>query len=396
MAFELTFTDNGIIQPTASEVRNELADMFTSVFGTDLVTEPTSPQGQLITSLTTIILEKNAKMMEVINAFNPANAKNDKVSGLNWQDAIGNIYLLTRKPATSTSVNCIIGGRSGTVIPATAKAISTNNDIFQISQSVTIPDSGTVTVQFLSVAKGQIPASVNTINRIYTPVVGWDTVNNPSVGILGNDIESRESFEARRKNQLSRYSSSLLDSIKANIAGIDNVTRFKITENDTDQTVSIQSVNLKPHSIYLVVEGGIDNEIGRAIRVSKSAGCSTNGSRSYSDEYGTLYFDRPQEVPMYVTVNGYYTSTTPDTIKEDIKKVLIDNVLGNDERDDALDIAESCFVGRFFNALSGLDVSLSSITVGKSSDSQSGSVSFNLNQVGTLSSANIVVNLQNA
>ena len=56
-------------------------------------------------------------------------------------------------------------------------------------------------------------------------------------------------------------------------------------------------------------------------------------------------------------------------------------------------IGETLYAGRFYKVLSGLDVNLTSITVGLVGGAQSGSVSFNLNQVASLSAENITVNL---
>lgn len=60
MAFDLVFTNTGIVIPSASKVQEELEAMFVQVFGSGISLDASTPQGQLITSLTTIIMEKNA------------------------------------------------------------------------------------------------------------------------------------------------------------------------------------------------------------------------------------------------------------------------------------------------------------------------------------------------
>ncbi len=391
MAFDLIFSNNGIEQPSASSIREELGQMFVSIWGNKINLDASSKQGQLITSLTTIILEKNATIAKAIQSFNPKTAENDSESGLYWQDAIGNIYNMERKSATYTTVLCSISGRTGTVIPETAQAISTNGDIFRIAQSVTIPPSGQVNVYFIAIESGAIPADIGTIDTIYTPVVGWDTINNTSTGIIGNNVESREGFENRRISLLGKYSTNQVESITSELLSIDNVTRCLVKENDSDDAVMIQGVSLPAHSVYCVVEGGSSNEIGAAIRLKKSGGCTTSGNQVYSDRFGNIYYDIPTYVPISIVVNAAETDTTPENIVDTIKSLLVADMV-NDSTN-LIGIGETLYAGRFYKVMSGLDINLINITVGLVGGAQGGRVDLNLNQVASLSANNITVNL---
>lgn len=391
MAFDLIFSNNGIEQPSASSIREELEQMFISIWGNQINLDASSKQGQLITSLTTIILEKNASIAKAVQSFNPKTAENDSESGMYWQDAIGNIYGMERIGATYTTVLCNVSGRVGTVIPETAQAISTNGDIFKITQSVTIPSSGQISVYFTAVESGAIPADAGSVDTIYTPVVGWDTVNNTSSGIIGSGIETREDFENRRVALLGKYSTNQVESIKAELLSVSGVVRCIVKENDTDNAVTLQNISLPAHSVYCVVEGGSLNDIGSAIRLRKSGGCSTSGSQSYSDSYGTIYYEIPSYTPVSVVINATETDTTPADIVDTIKSLLVSD-MSNDSTN-LIGIGETLYAGRFYKVLSGLDVNLTNITVGLVGGSQSGQVSFNLNQVASLSAENITVNL---
>lgn len=393
MAFDLVFTNTGIVIPSASEVQEELEAMFVQVFGSGISLDASTPQGQLITSLTTIIMEKNANVAKVYNSFNPVTAKNDAESGLMWQDAIGNIYNMTRTPATNSTVTCNIVGVPNTIIPNTAEAISTNNDIFRIKQAVTIPAGGQISVEFVAKESGAIAVGANSVNRIYTPIVGWDTVNNPSGGTVGKPAENREQFENRRIEQLGRFSSSMIESVLSYVEAVDGVSDVIVRENDTDNNKTIQGFVLSPHSCYVCVKGGNNAKIGEAIRNSKSGGCATNGSTQYVDEYGTILFDRPTEVAMTVQVIGFKTENTPDNIEDLIKTDLVNNILGLDSAGVPLGIAETCYVGRLYNALASLKVNLTNIQI-KTTGNYGNKVEFNLNQLGTLSADNIEVLLQ--
>lgn len=393
MAFDLEFTNAGIVIPSASEIKEELETMFVQVFGSNISLDASTPQGQLITSLTAIIMEKNANVARVYNSFNPITAKNDAESGLMWQDAIGNIYNMMRTPATNSVVVCNISGAGGTVIPNTAEAISVNGDIFRIKEAVTIPEAGQISVVFVAKESGAVAVGANSVNRIYTPIVGWDTVNNPSGGTIGQPAENREHFENRRIEQLGRFSSSMIESVLSYVEAVDGVSDVIVRENDTDNNKTIQGFVLSPHSCYVCVKGGNNAKIGEAIRNSKSGGCATNGSTQYVDNYGTILFDRPTEVAMTVQVTAVKTENTPDNIEDLIKSDLVNNILGVDTLGSPLRIAETCYVGRLFNALAGLDINLINIQI-KTNGDYGNKAEFNLNQLGTLSADNIEVILQ--
>ena len=394
MAFDLSFTNNGIIQPSASSIRSGLEQMFVSIWGNKINLDPSSKQGQLITSLTTIILEKNSKIAKALQSFDPKTAENDAESGLYWQDAIGDIYGMERKQATHTSVLCNITGRKYTVIPADAKVISDNGDIFQISQSVTIPLSGGISVYFNAVEGGAIPADAGSINTIYTPVVGWDTVSNTSSGVIGVDFESREAFEMRRIALLAKNSTNQVDSIRSELEQVEDVLRYRVEENDTDDVSRIQDVNVDPHCVYCIVENGDINEIGAAIRRKKSGGCSTMGNQEYNDEYGTIYFDRPTLVPIEVEVTAVEMENTPSNIVDQIKDILVENMSAG--HTDSIKIGENVYVGRFYKALSGLDVSLQDIELSINGGAQALHLDMKLNMVATLDASDITVNIVSA
>lgn len=391
MAFDLVFTNKGIQQPSASEIREAWEEIFTQIWGGDINLDASTKQGQLITSLTTIVLEKNSQIAKVLQSFNPKTAENDAESGLYWQDAIGNIYGMQRLSATYTTVLCNITGRAGTVLPATAEVISDSGDIFKITQSVTIPAGGQVSVYFKAVESGEIPALAGTLNTIYTPVVGWDTVGNTSSGVMGRDVESREDFEDRREELLGRYSTNQVVSIECALAGVDGVTRYLVKENDDDSAVTVQGVSLPAHSIYCVVEGGSNNDIGSAIRLRKSGGCSTNGTQTYTDEYGTIKYDQPTYVQVDVNVTATNTATTPANIEDLIKDALLDDM--STSGSNLIGIGETLYAGRFYKVLSDLDINLISVEVAEHEGEMGSSVSFNLNEVGTLSESNITVSI---
>lgn len=398
MAYNLTFTNTGIVVPSASEIKSDLEAMFKSAFP-NINLDSATPQGQLLMSLTTIINDQNTQILEVVNSFNPANAVNNDTSGNLWQDAIGGIYLLQRQKATKTVVQCTVTGVPNTVIPIGSQAISENGDLFNLVTKTIIPESGSILTDFQADVAGNIPCPANTLNRIYTQVNGWDTVNNNASGIVGSNVENRESFENRRKQTLGANASSTLDAVTANLFETKDVVDVVVRENDTDENKTIQGYDLIPHSMYAVVLGGTDVDIAKAIVNKKSGGCQTQGQVqvSYTSTYGSpinVKFDRPTPQDISVNITAKRTGYTPDNIEKLVSEAIINNISGlaGDER---LHIGESLYSSRLIEALSSLPIRIVDIEIENTEATPSAEkhrIDFNLNQLAIIESDLITIN----
>jgi hypothetical protein len=120
----ITFTPTGLKITSAEENIAEMEAVFKSVFGDEINLAPETPQGQLIASLAAIITDKDAQFLEFVNNINP-----DTADGY-MQDALAALYLISRKPATYSSVILECRGRTGITIPANAEVKSEAGDIF--------------------------------------------------------------------------------------------------------------------------------------------------------------------------------------------------------------------------------------------------------------------------
>jgi len=137
--------DQGIIVPDTSTTRNEVIQEFRDVFGQDLVVDPSTPQGQLITRITELrdaVARNNA---DVANQINPA------LSSGRFLDALVGLSGASRKPATKSIISQVtIGGTPGTLIPAGSMASTNSGQVFELAQSITIPSGGTVDAAFIA------------------------------------------------------------------------------------------------------------------------------------------------------------------------------------------------------------------------------------------------------
>jgi uncharacterized phage protein gp47/JayE len=170
-------TANGTIVPDTSDILSEVQGEYTSVFGSDLNTDPSTPQGVLITA------ETLARAQVVQNNAALANQINPNIAGGTFLDAIMALTGVQRTAQTQTVVtNVTVTGVPGTVIPEGSRAQTAAGDLFASLEAVTLPSGGSTTVNFASVEYGPIPCAANALNAISAGgILGWETVdNNPS------------------------------------------------------------------------------------------------------------------------------------------------------------------------------------------------------------------------
>lgn len=188
--------------------------------------------------------------------------------------------------------------------------IGTNTlEASSVAVAVTITETTAGSLPSVDVAveaesAGRILAYAGTLNVIEDSVSGLDSVTNAADINPGQEIETDAEAVERRQRSLSTGKATL-NAIYRAVLEINEVTDAKIYENDTDTT---DGAGRPPHSIQAVVLGGDDQDIIDAIGESKGAGAATYGAESgyYVSEQGTshlIYFDRPTEVPIYITVN---------------------------------------------------------------------------------------------
>ncbi|MDE3023122.1 MAG: baseplate J/gp47 family protein [Pseudomonadota bacterium] len=351
----IQFTPAGVVLPSEADILAGVQADQNAAFGGNLnLAGLETPQGQLASSQTAIIADKNDQIALILNEVNP-----DTADG-RWQDAIGRIYFIDRLPAEPTTVSCLCIGASGTVIPVGALAQATDGSIYTCTQAGTIPSGGSITLSFANQTTGPIACPANSLNQIYKAIPGWDSINNPTDGIPGQNVETRSAFEARRIASVALNAAGSLPSIKAAVLNVPGVLDCYVAENNTSsttgavftgsisgttltvtsvtsgtiavghtvtgtgviqgtqittfgtgaggdgtytvslsQTVASESlgsspggVPLLPHSIYVAVSGGASAAIASAIWTKKSNGADYNGNTSVT-VYDTTNYSVP-------------------------------------------------------------------------------------------------------
>lgn len=301
-----TFGATGYVLPTTDAVIEGVQEDINAAFGgnlnfttTDGAITNSTPQGQLSASEAAIINQVYAAFLFLTQMFDPAYAFG------RYQDALARIYFLTRNPAQPTVVQCLCIGLAGVVIQAGALAVATDGNQYICTQTGTIPVGGSITLSFACLVPGPIACPADSLNEIYTVIPGWDSINNPSDGVIGNDVESRSQFETRRAASVALNSNGSLPAILAAVLAVPDVIDAYVTENDSNSPQTIGGVSLLPNSLYVAVVGGEAAAVAQAIWSRKAPGCAYNGNTTV-----TVYDTSAGYVPPYPAYAVSFTTPT--------------------------------------------------------------------------------------
>lgn len=267
-----TFGPTGFTAPRESEILDGTRADLNAAFGGNLNPAQDTPQGQLAVSLAAIIGFNNDRLLQLFNQFDPSLADGRA------QDALGRIYFIDRTPAEATTVTADCGGAVGTSIPIGSLARTADGTVYAATTGGTIPTGGVLSLQFAATVTGPTACPAGSLNSIFRAVPGWDTITNPSAGILGRNVESRAEFEARRAASVAANSIGALGSIRASVLGVPDVLDAFVTENPTAASVTVRGVAIAARSLFVCVAGGSDAAVAKAIWSKKAPGCGYVGS----------------------------------------------------------------------------------------------------------------------
>ena len=316
------------------ELREQIASEWQNAFKENgkplLNVDPETPQGQIIDSQVASVNQKDSEVLYLAQQFDP------RTSEGRFQDALGEIYFITRKQAQNSFAICTLTGRQGTVI---AKGALIQSEIdgtqWALNEDVTIPVGDTATGVFICTTAGAVEASAGTLNKIVTTVTGWDAVTNQTATV-GTLEESQSEFEKRRSDSVAKNARSTVNAVYANVLELDGVIACYAVDNKKNISETIDGYTLTPHSIFVAVIGGDNEEIAKAIYDNLSAGCDYNGNTSvditneYSGAVETVKFYRPANYDIYVNVQIQDNGSLPDDYEDLIKEAVYNNFYGLD------------------------------------------------------------------
>lgn len=408
----IQWTPEGVVLPTDAQILTGVTADWNTAFGGNLNPQLSSPQGQLESSETAIVSDKNSDIAYIANQVDPQFAEG------RFQDAIGRIYFMTRLSAASTVLSVVLGGQIGAYIPQGTLAVDGAQNVYQLGSSVTIGPSGTVTGAFYNLANGPISYSGSGSLQIYQVTPGLDTLTGVTQLALGRDVESSQAFELRRQNTVAANSQGTLDSIFAAVFQVSGVLDVFVLDNPSGATVNYGSTSypLAPHSLYVSVVGGSAAAVASAIWTPKNDGSSYSAWPNppsgptvpglgtvvtevvYDTRYSTpqpaynVSWITPASAPVYFALTFNDPNSALSSYLTAIKNAIIAQFNGESgtapEGIGSL-VAASAYYASVLSAIMGSGMTLASMFVGLSSSPTGYEAQIGIDQVPTITAGNI-------
>jgi len=352
-----TFGANGFIPPDEQDILAGVQEDINDAFGGNLNPALETPQGQLASSMAAIIANADDTFCFLTNQVDPAYA-----SG-RMQDAIARIYFIERNPALSTVVQCTCSGLAGVKIKAGALAQDQAGNTYICTTGGKIGIGGTVTLPFACSVPGPVVCPANTLNIIYQAIPGWDSINNPTDGVTGVDVENRANFEARRAESVAGNSFGAAGSIIGAVSKVAGVLDYYAYDNASSTSTTIGDYTIAAYAIYVAVVGGTDSDVAQAILSKKSPGAPYSGNTTvtaydnnplYANPVAyTVKFERPDDLVVAFAINIANNPQVPSNAVSLIQTAIINAFAGTDNGPRAR-IGSIIYASRYISAVAVL------------------------------------------
>jgi uncharacterized phage protein gp47/JayE len=211
--------------------------VYQGIYGSDVYLGADSQDGQWVAAVAQMLYDTQNVIQSTYNSFSPVTGQGTGLSRL------VKINGIERNVSSNSTVQLVVVGQAFTVLN-NAIAVDILGQQWALPAMVTILSSGTITVTATAVTTGAIQAESNTITGLFTPMQGWQSINNPDFA----DIV----FTSNPAN---------LDTIDVN-----GVTITFVTSSPTGNQVQIGGgANATAANLYAFLAGSVNPDITQAL-----------------------------------------------------------------------------------------------------------------------------------
>lgn len=326
---------NGLVTQDLASIRNDLVSKAKDIYGQSINVEQNSPDGQWINIWAQ---EKKDTLDLATTIYN--NLDVDRVVGIP-QQILYKLNGLTINAYTYsyvyinvlTSIDVTLQGLDENIENADGVGYTvrdTNGNRWILAETQDLAP-GNHTLSFRAAELGAITALPNTINIMETVKKGVTSVNNPAANYLtGNQGETSAQFRRRRNQAMSVPSQGFLESIESQALNTSDITQCKAYDNKSN---TVDTNGIPAHGVWVIVEGGTSEEIGRIIYNNVPPGIPMKGSQSVDivkpgGDTETVYYDLPSLATLYIraTIQPFDSALDTDYIKYQLVSQLDYNI----------------------------------------------------------------------
>lgn len=326
-----TIDNDGFYRKRFDEQRAEVAAKWQEYFPATTTSEE-SNNGRIISLQAELNDMADAKIQLVLASFDPRSSVGNQLSNL------APLMNKRRRIAVRSSVVLTLTANgTGATVPAGSIVSQSAGPARFVTNSVAvIPPNGSADVLAYANVYGPILADAGSLDTIVTPIFGWTGVTNDDEASVGRD---RDIDGVLRANMLATSAAAVgtAEGIYTALISVPGVTYARVYENRTDD---VNALNMPPHSVFAVVEGGADTDIASALLATVAYGID------YTDETDipgaawvdtivqnpanlqpeTIWFSRPVDRPIVVVINGQGDADFPGDGQALIAAAVIDLV----------------------------------------------------------------------
>lgn len=325
--------ENGLTLSTRQELVEDHSNDLRDIYGQDINLDQNTPDGQFVNILSQAGADVRDLAKFIYNSFSVTTASGkalDRLVALNGIERKGGTYTIV--PIT------ILVDRTVTLQGLDNQANDLDGSGYTIQDNVgnqfiltttTTLTQGVHVLLFRAKEIGKVNTIIDTIQTQVEIVLGVVSVSNLSaptqVGTVG---ETNLELRARQQRSFALPALGSLDSIEGSLLALDGVTEAVVYENDTSVT---NSDGIPSHSLWVIVDGGSDNDIANILSKKKTVGSGWKGQQVINLERSNsrlieVKFDRPVAKDLYLrfdlkAINGALIDL------ESLKDYIIDNLV---------------------------------------------------------------------
>lgn len=278
-------------------------------------------------------------------------------------DRVGGNYGLMRKQAEAASVTLSFTGTAGYVIPTgTVFMDDKGNEFYTVNDCQLDVNGLGNTIVVSSELGAQYNVDAGTIVNQQSPVEEIATVTNADAAEGGQDMETDLDFRSRLLLASNSNESGTINGIYTALMNTQGVTAVKSVYNSSANKPDMYGN--PPKTVHYYVQGGVAQDVVNTIFRVGGGGIALYGSKSGtaiddSGEAHTIYFDRPQETPIFAKVSVKVNDSFDKNEGTDDIKAAIEGYI------ESLQMGSKVVTNQFFSNIYSIDgVDYADISIG--------------------------------
>ncbi|MCK5610786.1 baseplate J/gp47 family protein [Candidatus Pacearchaeota archaeon] len=327
-----TYTSAGVVLDRYADVLARLHAIAKAQWGEGIDLELDSYYGHTMNLIALLVSEMNEIIQEIYDAGDIDNAE-----GKALEAAVSFLGLERQEAAPSTIEQIQLALSRADTVPAGSLYKTSSDVTFQTDTELVLTAAGTGIVAGTCTVNGAIDVGINELDEIKTSGYGVTAVTNLTAAVPGRLRQT--DTELKLAHSLAVETSGLSDvaSIYEALFQVPGVSAVHVFENDTQLTVT----GVPSKTIYVVVIGGTDAAVAKAIDDNKTSGVPTHGDETVpvynetTSQVKDINLDRGATVSVYLKLTitkiaGQYPDDGDNQIKEGMASLYSTKLLNSD------------------------------------------------------------------